>query len=191
MDEITYINLVFETFDKLEGLQKQRESLDAEIMKLQQFISATANLLPDDMRDATLARLQSAQELQRVRDTGLTEAVQTVLKSAEDAWLTVAQVRDKLFILGFDFSLYSTNPLASISAILRRTKPTEVETKNSEDGVAMFRWKAKKPRMVEAFEKARRGGLTPPPLPPEYEESTLADRITSRRGGLIPKIGEK
>ena len=108
----------FLAFDKIEAFQKQRESLDAEIMKLQQFISATANLVPDILREATLSRLESTQELQSVRDIGLTEAVQIVLKSAEGDWLTVAQVRDRLLSLSFDFGLYTSNPLASISTAL-------------------------------------------------------------------------
>jgi hypothetical protein len=149
MDTMDYFELVTNAFEKVEALQKQRETLDAEIMKLEQFISATANFLPDDQRDLMMKRMQVTQDLQRVRDSGLTEAVRIVLAAAED-WLTVAQVRDRLMTLGFDFSLYSTNPLASISTTLRRMKPEEVETRTTNDGVMAYRWKKEK------------SGLTPP-----------------------------
>jgi hypothetical protein len=155
MDTATYVGLLSQAFNRLEELQRQRESLDAEIMKLEQFISATANLLPDDQRDLAMRRMETMRELQRVRDSGLTEAIQIVLKSAGD-WLTTAQVRDKLISLGFDFSLYSTNPLSSISTILRRMKSEELETRTTNDGATAYRWKNR---------------LTPPPRLDDIEDA--------------------
>jgi hypothetical protein len=63
------------------------------------------------------------------------------LKAAYGDWLTVTNVRDRLNKAGFDFSTYSSNPLASISAILRRMKPEEIESTVADGGVAAYRWK--------------------------------------------------
>ncbi len=151
MDTPDYLALVTGALQKVQELQEQRESLDAEIMKLEQFISATANLLSDDHRDMAMKAMELNQDLQRVRDSGLTNAVRTVLATAKD-WLTVAQVRDRLIALGFNFSLYSTNPLASVSTTLRRMKSEEVETRNTPDGATAYRRKRLAERVKEAQE---------------------------------------
>jgi len=165
---MNYITMAKNAFEKMDQLQKQRESIDADIMKLEQFISAIANFLPDDQREVVMGRLQSMQDLQRVRDSGLTEAVRTVLAAAED-WMTTTQVRDKLIALGFDFSFYTTNPLASVSTTLRRLKPEEVESKSNADGVTVFHWKdetklaARVAALRQVVESKKSGGLPPPP----------------------------
>jgi hypothetical protein len=177
MDDVNYYALITDAFAKMEHLRGQRESLDAEIVKLEQFISATANFLPDQQRDLVMRTVQNLQDLQRVRDSSLTESVRVVLAAAKD-WLTTTQVRERLLALGFDFSLYTTNPLASISTTLRRMKPEEVESKSNADGVTVFRWKedTKMAAKVEAMRRTmgnRKSGGMPPPPP-----STLAERLT-------------
>jgi hypothetical protein len=136
-----YLGLIINAFEKIDRLQVEREKLDAEIMKQEQFISATANFLPDDQRDLVSRRMAIGQSLQNVRESSLTNAIRTILRQESGNWLTVTNVRDRLLGLGFDFSDYSTNPLASVSTILRRMKSEEVETRNVDGGVAAFRWK--------------------------------------------------
>lgn len=134
-----YIALILNAFKKIEELQAKRDKLDAEMVKQEQFISATANFLPDNERDVVMDRMRSGQTLQKIRESGLTDAIRIVLKKATES-LTTAQVRDRLIQLGFDFAFYSTNPLASISTTLRRMKDEDVETRITGDGVATYRW---------------------------------------------------
>jgi hypothetical protein len=141
MDNANYMTVVMDAFSKLEKFYCDRESIDGEIMKTEQFIAAAANMLPDNARDLAIRRIEVLQELYRLRDAGLTDAIRAILKTAAGDWLTVTNVRDRLSKAGFDFSSYSANPLASISAILRRMKSEEVETTLVDGGVAAYRWK--------------------------------------------------
>ena len=174
MDTANYYVLITDAFSKLEKLQQQRESIEAEAMKLEQLIAATANMLPDDIKDRVMLRLTTLRELFRLQDVGLTDAIRTILKKAAGNWLTVTNVRDRLVSLGFDFTGYSTNPLASVSTTLRRLKPEEVETTTVDGGVAAFRWKdTSELNLSPEFLKAAMKGLTPPPRLTDVIEDSL------------------
>jgi len=153
MDDTHYLTLITDSFSKLEKLQRDRESIEAEAMKLEQLIAATANMLPDDTKSIVMLKLTKLRELFRLRDVGLTDAIRTILRQRAGDWLTVTNVRDRLVGLGFDFTGYSTNPLASVSTTLRRMKPDEVETTTVDGGVAAYRWK--QPSQAEKFEAMR------------------------------------
>lgn len=145
MDMVAYIKVVDDAFDKLEELQRRREALDAEAMKLEQLIAATANMLPDNAKEIALKLLDARRELSRTRELGLTDATRLALKAKPSQWLTVSAVRDLLLAYGFDFSSYTTNPLASVSAVLKRMKNEEVEITTVDGGVAAYRWKQTEP----------------------------------------------
>jgi hypothetical protein len=141
MDNLDYMAAITDGFSKLEKFYSQRESIDGEIMKTEQFIAAAANMLPDDAKELVVQRIKVLQDLYRVRDAGLTEAIRAILKAGKGDWMTVTNVRDRLTKAGFDFTSYSSNPLASISAILRRMKEEEVETTMVDGSVTAYRWK--------------------------------------------------
>lgn len=178
MDDSHYLTLITDAFAKLEKLQRDRESIEAEVMKLEQLIAATANMLPDDTKGTIMQWMENVKEISRLRDLGLTDAIRRILRQRAGDWLTATNVRDRLISLGFDFTAYSTNPLASISTTLRRMKPEEVETTTVDGGVAAYRWKRSVDRIAETqrskdfwtmFEALSRkkgdvvpGGLTPP-----------------------------
>lgn len=136
-----YLALIINAFEKIEILQAEREKLDGEIMKQEQFISATANFLPDDQRELIARRMEIGQTLQNIREGGLTDAIRALLKQESGNWLTATNVRDRLISFGFDFSDYSTNPLASISTTLRRMKSEGIETRMVDGGVTAYRAK--------------------------------------------------
>jgi hypothetical protein len=140
-DPNSFLTLITDAFEKLEELQRNRESIETETMKIEQLIAAAANMLPDDTRSLVMRRMEILRELSRFRDVGLTDAIRTVLRQGTGDWLTATNVRDRLLSLGFDFTGYSTNPLASVSTALRRMKPEEVETTTVDGGVAAYRWK--------------------------------------------------
>jgi hypothetical protein len=176
MNSVDYFGLVSQALSRVEELQTQREVIDTEIMKQEQFITATANFLIDEQRDLVLKRLEIIRDLQRVRESSLTESVRFVLGKA-DEWLTTSQVRDRLIALGFDFSLYSTNPLASVSTTLRRMKFEEVETRTTSDGITAYRWKNRKAIAKAAAIKLgierQRTGIPPPPRLVDVIEESL------------------
>jgi hypothetical protein len=128
-----------DSFQKYAAKFRQREELDAELLKLRQLINATANMLPDDEK----ADYESQLAALAAQMTGLTEAVRDALKlaTADGSYATATQIRDHLVKAGFDFTRYSSNPLASVNTALRRFKPEEVEPGQTESGVTTYRWK--------------------------------------------------
>src|SRR5437762_10192637 len=107
MTDRDYKKLIDESFQKFTVLFEQRESIDAELMRLRQFLYATINMLPDEDRQAYNDRLD---ELAGQAE-GLTEAIRDTLKYAvtEGRFVTVTQIRDYLKKVGFDFSRYTSN----------------------------------------------------------------------------------
>jgi hypothetical protein len=162
MDNADYFAMVVAALKEVQTLQEQREAVEAEITKQEQLISALSNFLTDEQKAPVLDKLRINQELQRVRELGLTESVRTVL-NATNEWLTATQVRDKLVDLGFNFSTYTSNPLSSVSTTLRRIRQEEVDFKTNSDGVAIYRW--------------RHASLGDPPRPPKRGE-LLIEAVT-------------
>ncbi len=146
-----YKKLIDESFEKFMALFEQREGIDAELMKLRQFIYATINMLPDEERQAYNERLDNLAN----NSGGLTDAIKDILKYAVTGgrFVTVSQIRDYLQKLGFDFSGYSSNPLASVNTVIKRMKPNDVET-TTIDGVTAYRWIHRFPRVRSAKAKA-------------------------------------
>lgn len=150
-----YRELLVEALEKFGILSRQREEIEAEIIKLRQFIYAAVNMLSDSERpyfDSALVELTA-------ENGGLTDAVREALKLATQrkTHFTAAQVRDQLVMAGFDFSQYSSNPLASVNTTIKRLKPSDVES-ITVDGVAAYCWIFRFPRLDPEEERRRKVG---------------------------------
>jgi hypothetical protein len=167
---LDYFGLAIASIQKIEKLHKEREALDIEIAKQEQFVYATANFLPDEHRKLVTERIRLFQDLTRVRDAGLADAVRAVL-AAEGDWLTTTQARDRLISLQFDFGSYTTNPLASVSTTLRRMKPEDVEI-GTIDGVTAYRWKHKTNTLADMLRNENPKTLSSPYRPGTYIDVT-------------------
>jgi len=78
-------------------------------------------------------------------DTGLTDAVREVLKSAAPGSCSPVYIRDSLKAKGYDMSEYK-NVLASIHTILKRLAAKgEVKDSNSPEGRTVYKWAKKSP----------------------------------------------
>src|SRR5579859_3368960 len=118
MNDTDYSTVAAKALIRYAQLVTQREELDIEIAKLNQFLRATINLLSDEDKQlyaATLAEVLGS-------PVGLADAIRQVLKTNALKWLTVSEIRDRLKESGFDFSGYMANPLASVSTTIRRMK---------------------------------------------------------------------
>ena len=71
----------------------------------------------------------------------LVGAVRQTLRSCYPGKLTSAQVRDRLRFDGFDFSLYESNPLSSVSTTLRRLREAGEITRDESRPVATYQAK--------------------------------------------------
>src|SRR5579872_5744133 len=127
MTDVDYLKLLEQSIRKLDELVWQREQLDMDIAKQQQFIQATVNLLPDEATKKFQDRLEEMARDTEIASAGLSNAIRNVLQSKYPEWMTVTQIRDALVGSGFDFSAYRSNPLAAISTTLRRLAKEEVE----------------------------------------------------------------
>jgi hypothetical protein len=145
MNDVDYVSVLNDAFEKFTAFVAQRQTLEIEIAKLKQFMNATVNMLPDAERAAFNEKLDRLVKENEVYTAPLTEAIKNVLRNAGRNWLTVAQVRDRLLSSGFDFTGYTANPLASISTTMSRMKPSQVES-TSIEGVRAYRWLFRFPR---------------------------------------------
>lgn len=148
MDDAYYVKIVVAELEKLVTLMKQRDAVEVQSSKCEEFISATINMLSEEKRDEFRKTLDAVKEVGKDRDANLTYAIRRVLQEAT-GFLTISGVRDRLKEAGFDFSSYTSNPLASISTTLRRMKPEDVEVRESQ-GITIYRWKG-----VRRFSRTR------------------------------------
>jgi hypothetical protein len=150
----------------------QRDRIEVEMSKLRQFIHATENMLSDEERANHLAIIAMAMERAESKEVGLTEAIRRILQAeTTGAWITVAQVRDRLVNSGFDFSGYMSNPLASVSTTMKRFKPEEIETIETE-GVTAYRWKGARPGVLGKI----------PDVPQVGWRKRLIDKVKAEEG---------
>src|SRR5258708_18790887 len=113
--EVKYIHSVEAEFKKLCKWFQQKEELDLNIAKSKQFIFAALNMVPDKERKEFEDKLDALAS--EDVSAGLTDSIKNVLLGSFPKRLTAAMVRGKLVRAGFDFSQYSTNPLASVSTV--------------------------------------------------------------------------
>jgi hypothetical protein len=134
-----YIQIVRDALKRLLAIEQQQEELAVEENKLHHFIAATVPMLPKQARTELSSWLKEEQKRRAAQQESLTQAIRKVLESNPKRWSTVAHVRDLLIQSGFDFSTYTSNPLASVSTTLKRMATKEhVIAEDIVDGVAAY-----------------------------------------------------
>ena len=134
---IDYRALVEKTLERFTELVAKRAEIELEIAKSIQFLRASVNMLPEEERAFFRARVEALADDYEV---GITDAVRAALRTSSKEYNTVTDVRDLVAVSGFNFSKYTSNPLATINTILRRLYPDEVD-KTTIEGVAAYRSK--------------------------------------------------
>lgn len=135
MSEIDYKAILNQALAEFTQLLRDRRDIDWRLAQKEQFIRATVNMLPDEDKQIWVLLLDDLSH----EPATLSEAIRNVLQRSSKKTLTAAEVRDALKKNGFDFSSYTTNPLSSVHAALKRMKPEEVEMETI-DGVMAWRW---------------------------------------------------
>jgi hypothetical protein len=143
MPKQDYNKVLAESIIKIGKLAGQRDELEIQIGKLRQFIYATLNMLTDEERKTFDDAVRAVGEMFDAKSASLVEAIRKALQDSPKKWFTAAEVRNRVVVTGFDFSLYTSNPLSSVATTLKRLKRQEVETSEIE-GVAVYRWKERK-----------------------------------------------
>ncbi|MFZ1159645.1 MAG: hypothetical protein WAO10_17805, partial [Candidatus Sulfotelmatobacter sp.] len=136
MTAIDYNELLEQAFREYTDLVKERREIDWRAAQKEQFIVATINMLPDDKKGKWVTLFDNLSG----EPVTLSDAIRAVLQAAPKKFHTATEVRDALRKNKFDFSQYTTNPLSSVHAALKRLKPEEAEVSKTE-GVMAWRWK--------------------------------------------------
>jgi hypothetical protein len=132
-------------------LTQRRNELEIEVAKLKQLIIATFPLIPEEKQRLFQTEINEMEE----QNTGLLNAIKLVFSAHKDEWLTPAQVRDFLILIGFDLTQYKANPLASIVTTLRRMVSNHLKSKTLTDGQVLYQ------RSVTMLERMTSEGDTP------------------------------
>jgi hypothetical protein len=112
----------------------EAETVDKRLLQLQQTIASLSELVGESYFSKALTRSLSLDHLK------LADACRQVLMSSNIYWTPIA-VRDALVLQKYNLTA-SSNPLASIHAVLKRLHESgEVVRTAGPDGKAMYRWK--------------------------------------------------
>ncbi len=120
-------------------LADQQQRTQTEMANVLEMLKASFGMMSDEERTTFLSAFETVLELAVKNDVGLTEAVRNLLESNPSEWLNAIQVRDRLVASGFDFSAYSSNPLASVHTVLKRFKRTDVKMRKGKSPIKEFK----------------------------------------------------
>jgi hypothetical protein len=124
-----YLQLLRNLVEERESWIRKRDDAERELSRLSELIRSTVKMLTEEQRskcdcEILLERLDN-------RPPGLTTAIRGAFTAGKE-WLTPTEIRDYLKGIGFNFTSYKANPLASIHTTMRRMIPHEMECKTSE-----------------------------------------------------------
>jgi len=154
MNTTEYKSIIAKELREYADLIHRQYEIGAEMERKLQLIRATINMLPDAEQAVFVEKVRELAT--SIEAEGLSAAVRRILQESRGDWHTATNVRDKLVSCGFDFSNYTSNPLSSIHAILKRLKPPEVEMTNLEGGVMAWRWRTVATEVDPDFPHRRR-----------------------------------
>lgn len=124
---------------KLIDLNNKEKEIRSEIDKVAEMVKVSFSLMSAEEQTRFTGLMQEAIEQVMKEDMGLTDAVRKLLESNPNEWFDAIKVRDRLNQNGFDFSGYTSNPLASIHTVLKRFKRKEVKTRKNAVGMNEYR----------------------------------------------------
>jgi len=145
---------------ELEALIKEQERIEGRILSLRKSMNALAQLISEHGGKKDEDHLQA--RMREIVDTSLTEDIRKIMTASGQA-LTTSDVREELNKLGGSLA-ESSNPLATVNAILNRLEEQGFVSETVKDGRKAWR---RKPRTIS-------------------EHMGLADAIL-HRGGLAPR----
>jgi hypothetical protein len=135
---IDYSDALDQALSELEGTIRERDRLNAEIVKLTNTVRMLSGMVKED-RERT-RKLHALLGWASVAGPGLVDGVRVALKKAGDHGLTAIETRDALRNSGFDLSEF-VNPLASVHTTLKRLAGQgEAAYGQERDGKPVYVW---------------------------------------------------
>lgn len=135
-----YATIFEQHMKKIIDLGAEQRRINSEMEKATEMLKASFANMSDEERVKFVDSFITALEQIEKKEVGLTEAIRTLLQSNSNKWFHAVSVRGSLKASGFDFSGYTSNPLASIHAVLKRFKRTEVKVRKGAAGLKEYRW---------------------------------------------------
>lgn len=135
-----YVAIFEDHLRKLIDLRKEQDRIRSQMESVAGMLRASFANMTDEERTKWFDAFVTALDLLVQKEQGLTDAIRTVLQSNTGEWFNAIKVREGLKASSFDFSGYTSDPLASIHAVLKRFKRTEVKTRKSVVGIREYRW---------------------------------------------------
>lgn len=116
---VDYLAVVNDAYAQLEEIERKLASLQQDRQRLTLLIKATTPFLTDEQKKRVVRSILNIEDTP-IQFQGLTDAIRSALKRNANHWMTSTTVKEMLANSGFDFSSYESNPLASVSTVLRR-----------------------------------------------------------------------
>ncbi len=130
-----YVNLFREFAERRNSLLDEKDKIESELAGITPMLQWAYNMLTPAQRASFGREIDSMDK----RAPGLKQGVLMAFKAHSGKWLTPPQVRDYLESIGFDFGSDSARGLTSVGTTLRRMTPTELETKEMENGQVAYK----------------------------------------------------
>jgi hypothetical protein len=119
---------------KLAAAKEEKEAVEKRIADLEGAIKSLASLCDAEVAESS----QSSKPL--ASEDSFSSAIGFALKTAKGD-LTPVEVRDKMEVLGYDFTKYETDPLSSIHTVLKRLeKRGIVKSRRWPHNRTTYRW---------------------------------------------------
>lgn len=139
MVDADYQQVIETSLQRFKELSQQREEIDAELLKLKQFLYAALNMIPDKQRSAWQQSIDDTVQRATNRLTSLVGATREVFADNWNMGWGIGGIKQQLEARGFDFSAYKSNPLSSISTTVRRMEEMgELVSKTDAEGVTIY-----------------------------------------------------
>lgn len=149
-----YVTIFEEHLEKFRKLGQERRRIQAETEKVVEMLKASFGMMSDDERTQFVQLFVAATTELAKEELGLTEAIRKLLESSPKEWFDAIKVRDRLMASCFDFSHYTSNPLASVHAVLKRFKRKEVKTRQNAAGLKEYRFVTTRVRALPNMDEA-------------------------------------
>ena len=135
-----YVAIFHDHLRKLIALRKEQDRIKSQMDSVAEMVRASFANMTEEERTKSNEAFVMARDLFIQQELGLTDSIRTILQSNTGEWFSAVKVRDRLKASNFDFSGYTSDPLASIHAVLKRFKRAEVKVRKSAAGIREYRW---------------------------------------------------
>ena len=125
---------------------KEKQDLDAKILKLRQVVAALEPMCNENLPNLLFGSWSSLGSISAgdlmsnlgLSDYGLTAACRAIYRATPDRWMNANEIKEQLDGQAFDWSSYS-QPMSALHTVLKRLVPQELDSRE-QDGRTEYKW---------------------------------------------------